>query len=151
MSGLFSTWFTLPTALLCAFLIIIKIRSNSGRNPPGPKQLPLIGNVLDFPKQRPWEVFATWQKLYGGLIPLRLPQNPYQPYSTGDVTYLNVLGTRMLILNSLTACNDLLDKRSAKYSGRPRAVMLCELYVLHGAFIWSCSQYTSIGNLQNRF
>jgi hypothetical protein len=45
----------------------------------------------------------------------------------GDIIFMNILGTRMVVLNSLSACNDLLEKRSSKYSGRPHSVMLAEL------------------------
>lgn len=77
--------------------------------PPGPKPHFLLGNVLDFPYENPWAVYNEWKKQYG------------------DVVYINLLGQPMLILNSLEACQDLLDKRSAKYSDRPRLVMVNEL------------------------
>jgi len=35
------------------------------RLPPGPKQHPIIGNLLNFPKERWDETFAQWQKEYG--------------------------------------------------------------------------------------
>lgn len=44
-------------------------------------------------------------------------------YYSGDVVYLNVLGQPMVVLNSLQAAQDLLDKRSANYSDRPDSVM----------------------------
>jgi hypothetical protein len=33
--------------------------------PPGPKPLPLIGNALDIPTVKGFEVFAEWSKTYG--------------------------------------------------------------------------------------
>jgi hypothetical protein len=39
------------------------------------------------------------------------------------------MGTPMVILNSLQVCTELFDKRSIKYSSRPRQPMLGELYV----------------------
>jgi hypothetical protein len=33
--------------------------------PPGPKGLPLLGNALDWPKERAWEVFTAWGETYG--------------------------------------------------------------------------------------
>lgn len=33
--------------------------------PPGPYGLPLIGNVLNFPKKEAWLVAAQWRKKYG--------------------------------------------------------------------------------------
>ena len=37
----------------------------------------------------------------------------------GEITYLNVVGQKMVILNSSKAAVDLLDKRSSTYSNRP--------------------------------
>ena len=45
----------------------------------------------------------------------------------GDVNYLEVLGQPMVVLNSYAACKDLLEKRGAIYSSRPRLVLLTEL------------------------
>jgi hypothetical protein len=38
----------------------------------------------------------------------------------GDIIHLNVLGQPFIVLNSHQAAVDLLDKRGANYSGRPR-------------------------------
>lgn len=46
---------------------------------------------------------------------------------TGDVNYLEVLGQSLVVLNSYTACKDLLEKRGGIYSSRPRLVLLSEL------------------------
>lgn len=35
--------------------------------PPGPKPLPLLGNLLDFPKQKEPETFERWYREYGTL------------------------------------------------------------------------------------
>jgi hypothetical protein len=40
-------------------------RKKQETNPPGPKPLPLIGNVLNFPVNRQWVTFAEWKKQYG--------------------------------------------------------------------------------------
>jgi hypothetical protein len=36
-----------------------------GRHPPGPSGLPLVGNLLKWPKQKAWLTFARWADLYG--------------------------------------------------------------------------------------
>lgn len=33
--------------------------------PPGPKPFPLIGNVLDMPREKEWETYERWSRQYG--------------------------------------------------------------------------------------
>ena len=68
----------LLTATLCiggvAFLHhwIKVLRNRPGRVIPGPRGLPLLGNILDMPQQKEWETFAEWAKEFGELdeVPL---------------------------------------------------------------------------------
>ncbi|KAI0039781.1 cytochrome P450 [Auriscalpium vulgare] len=69
--------------------------------PPGPKPLPIVGNLFDLPKENSWVVYAGWEKTYGGIISLQ------------------ILGQVVVVLNSQKAIRDLLEKRGAKYSDRP--------------------------------
>lgn len=48
---------------------------------------------------------------------------------SGDVMHLHFLGRSVIVLNSVQAAVDLLDKRSANYSDRPTFVIL-EMFVL---------------------
>ena len=45
----------------------------------------------------------------------------------GDICHLNILGRDIVFINSAKAASDLLDKRGAIYSGKPRLVMVGEL------------------------
>ena len=45
----------------------------------------------------------------------------------GEITYLNVIGREMIILNSSKAAVDLLDKRSSIYSNRPVLLLAGEI------------------------
>ncbi|SJL09908.1 uncharacterized protein ARMOST_13289 [Armillaria ostoyae] len=69
--------------------------------PPGPKGLPLIGNLWDIPAEYPWLTYAKWSATYG------------------DVLYLDTPGSPTIILNSAQATTELLEKRSGNYSDRP--------------------------------
>ncbi|KAE9404451.1 cytochrome P450 [Gymnopus androsaceus JB14] len=77
--------------------------------PPGPKGLPLIGNVLDMPTEKEWETFSQWGDAFG------------------DICSVTVLGQPLIILNSAKVAVDLLDKRSSIYSDRPVLQMGGEL------------------------
>ncbi|KJA22222.1 hypothetical protein HYPSUDRAFT_202249 [Hypholoma sublateritium FD-334 SS-4] len=78
--------------------------------PPGPKGWPLIGNLLDMPSQSEWITYHKWSKELGT-----------------DILYLNVAGTRIIVLDTIEAATDLLEKRSVIYSGRTRLIMCNEL------------------------
>ncbi|GJE86535.1 cytochrome P450 [Phanerochaete sordida] len=105
--------FHLPIYLDIAFAILTVIllkavitRSRQrARYPPGPKGLPIIGNILQMPKEDEWLTFARWGEQYG------------------DIVYLQLLGQPMIILNSAKDAIALLDKRGTIYSDRPMLTM----------------------------
>lgn len=90
----------------------LKSRSNSAARlplPPGPKRDPIIGSVRSFPQDRWYDTFSAWQKTYG------------------DMIYLNLLGTSMLVTNSLKVARDLTEKRGHIYSSRQKDVMVLQV------------------------
>ncbi|KZV67271.1 cytochrome P450 [Peniophora sp. CONT] len=70
--------------------------------------MPIIGNALQV-GALPWFKFSAWRKTYG------------------DILYLNMLGRPVIILNSAKAAGDLLERRSAIYSDRPRLIVASEM------------------------
>jgi len=51
-----------------AFLSILYVYRKtrpSAALPPGPPQAPIVGNVFQLPKERPWLKYAEWAKQYG--------------------------------------------------------------------------------------
>jgi hypothetical protein len=44
-------------------------------------------------------------------------------YTTGPIVYLNMAGRLLVILNTKQVVEDLLDRRSTKYSGRPELIV----------------------------
>ena len=56
------------TALSLAILFFLR-RKKGLPLPPGPKPLPLIGNLLDVPRNKPaWLVYEQWGKKYGKVV-----------------------------------------------------------------------------------
>ncbi|EDR09464.1 uncharacterized protein LACBIDRAFT_190116 [Laccaria bicolor S238N-H82] len=101
-------------ALLCIILLVVlyALRTLAASRidfPPGPRPLPLIGNVHQLPTEHQAETFLDWGLKYG------------------DVLHVHVFGHPMVILSSLQAARELLDKRSSIYSDRPRFVLMSEL------------------------
>jgi len=73
--------------------------------PPGPKKLPLIGNLRDMPREREWLKFAEWGKKYGSIVSV------------------SIFGRNFVIVNDVNVAVDILDKKSRIYSDRPRFPM----------------------------
>ncbi|KAK0194040.1 cytochrome P450 [Armillaria mellea] len=104
-----------PMTLLVFFTFVVLFfyhrfrlhrRQGSLPLPPGPKGLPLIGNLWDIPAEYPWLTYAKWSATHG------------------DVLYLDTPGSPTIILNSAQATTELLEKRSANYSDRSDMHML---------------------------
>ncbi|KAF8661199.1 hypothetical protein AX16_001479 [Volvariella volvacea WC 439] len=53
-----------------------------------------------------------------------------------DILYLNIAGQDVVILNSIDAAEELLERRSASFSSRPRFTMVCELMGWDFSFIF---------------
>ena len=49
--------------------------------PPGPKRLPLIGNLLDMPSEQEWLTFAQWGEKWG-MYPPSLSISPCSSHRT---------------------------------------------------------------------
>ena len=108
--------------------------------PPGPRGFPIIGNILEM-KTGQWLKFAEWHKKYGQFIfskPLSASflRSPVWP---GDLIYLNAAGQPIVVINSQKAAVELLDRRAAIYSDRPRNVIGCE--IMTGGHLFGFSQY----------
>ncbi|KAM5343546.1 hypothetical protein ACJ41O_012083 [Fusarium nematophilum] len=90
-------------------LISYLLACRKGPLPPGPKPAPLIGNLHQLPRSLQWLHLYHWSKQYG------------------PVMHLSMGGQPLIILSTHQAAHDLLNRRSARYSDRPRMVMAGEL------------------------
>jgi cytochrome P450 len=86
-----------------------RIASPKAPYPPGPPGEFLIGNLRQVPHKYAWSTFTEWGRKYGPL------------------TYLEAAHKPLLIINRHEVAIELLEKRAAIYSDRPRFVMTSEL------------------------
>lgn len=100
--------------ILSGAILLLKSRHNGRLKaplPPGPKRLPLIGNLRDMPPKgaREWEHWAKHRELYG------------------PISSVTLFGTNIIIVNDGKAAIDLLEKRGGIHASRPYMVFLMEL------------------------
>ncbi|KAE8340727.1 hypothetical protein BDV24DRAFT_151844 [Aspergillus arachidicola] len=78
--------------------------------PPGPSPIPLVGNKFQIPSKHPWIKFEEWSKVYGPIFTIWLGRRP------------------TVVISDPSIASELLEKRSTKYSTRPRFVTMGEIY-----------------------
>ncbi|KAJ7650752.1 cytochrome P450 [Roridomyces roridus] len=117
---------TLLCSLLLAASTALFLRRRARKLPPlppGPKKLPLVGNLFSLPSHSEWETYAKWSK-----------------ECNSDIIHLDAAGQSIVVLCSLEAAEDLLDKRSGIYSDRARLNMFNDL-VIKDDFMFAFEKY----------
>lgn len=103
----FGTISFLVTWALVDYARVLRLRR---KLPPGPFPLPLLGSFFQIPKYKPW---VTWERMS-------------KEYNNPMITLWN--GHRpVIVCNDAWTISDLLEKRAAIYSSRPRLVTLADL------------------------
>jgi cytochrome P450 len=108
---LLQVFFLLIAGFLLKRIFLDRNNINKLPLPPGPKGLPLLGNVNDLPPPGSKE-YLHWlnhKDLYG------------------PISSLTVLGQTIVIINDKSLAFELLEKRSAIHSGRPAMVFGMEM------------------------
>lgn len=106
-------------AILAYFIWSRQSRARSLPHPPGPPGLPLIGNLRDMPPDPAWTTYLSWSERYGNFSSTQMACRLIIACTLeSDIIRLNVLGRNIIILNSLIASVDLLERRSSIYSDR---------------------------------
>ena len=120
----------IPTWLICAIIALVsyiiykKSTSSSKRLPPGPKPLPLLGNIRDFP-------------------PPGKPEHQHwleHKDVHGPISSVTVMGMTLVIIHDKSIASQLLERNSGKTSGRPTMVMANQLCGYEAIVL--CQSYT---------
>ncbi|TDL15489.1 cytochrome P450 [Rickenella mellea] len=119
----------IATSFVLFYLVSFINTSRKGKLPPGPKGIPFFGNLFQLTKDA-WIDFTEWKSKYGDLI------------------YITVAGQGMLILNSHKVAADLLDRRAAIYSDRPRLIVASE--ILTGGVLIPFARYSDVWRRMRR-
>lgn len=104
----FSWYILLGVALVLPLIILIKDIAKWYRMPPGPLPIPFFGNKI--PVLTPWVHLQNWSKIYGPIFTIWIGRRP------------------TIVISDPQIALDLMEKRSNKYSSRPRSVMMKEVY-----------------------
>ena len=137
LANIFNLITVSPLLILAVFSVrnYIKKRNENPAGlpyPPGPRRLPIVGNLFgikDLGSQ--WLTFTEWSKKYG--VCSRFFRcfcywshgaERSRTHALGDLLYLEILGQKMLVINSEEIAEELLDKRSQTYSDRPQVPMV---------------------------
>ncbi|RPD54777.1 CyP450 monooxygenase [Lentinus tigrinus ALCF2SS1-6] len=117
----------LAVVALCLFVLAIVWRHQSrlrrSRFPPGPPPLPVLGNILDIPREYSATAYRSLFDKYG------------------DIVYLDAVKQSIIVLGTYAAASELLEKRSAKYANRPSLIMVG---LIGGDWIIPYSSYTNV-------
>lgn len=115
-------------ATLIVILTVRYVRSPWRKVPPGPKGLPILGNVFQR-HDNGWMFGTECKRKFGLSISFSLSLSPtlwlftFTMKLSGQMMYSNVFGQPFLVINSPKTAFELLDRRANIYSDRPRYVV----------------------------
>ncbi|CAE6539432.1 unnamed protein product [Rhizoctonia solani] len=118
------------TSLSLALLLYRYWRSTGKskiRHPPSPSSLPFVGNLFSVPSGPEYYAFATLGEQL-----------------KSDIIFLNILGHKIVILNSAEAASEILEKRSALYSDRPSIPMVTDPSLMNWSGLVSLARYNDV-------
>lgn len=93
-------------ALLLSISIFFFSKRRRLSLPPGPRKLPLIGNLLDFPSEYDWLAYGRMADKYGPIMSL------------------SSFGSNLIVISNYATSAEIMEKKSPIYSSRPYIPMV---------------------------
>jgi hypothetical protein len=119
-------WFTWVVVIIAGYLVYNRSTTSKGKGrlPPGPKPLPVLGNIQDFPPPGKLE-YQHW-----------LSHKDVH----GPISSVRAMGMTLVIIHDKKAAHGLLEQTGNKTSGRPTMVMANQLCGYESIVV--CQGYT---------
>jgi len=119
---------------ILGFYLISNLLSRRGNGreaplPPGPKGTFFAGVKAQLATVEPWKTYASWGKQYNCTFPFSLRQETFSVTSITHAAYLapiilfRVYNRSLVVLNTTSAIQTLLNQRAEIYSHRPMSWM----------------------------
>src|SRR5260221_14495661 len=140
LGELFTNYIGLFVALFATVVFVRYIRSPWRSVPPGPRGLPILGNVIQL-RDKKWLLGPDCKHAFSmfSFDVWVVDRDIDQDVFIGDLMYFNVLGQPIIFINSLKVAAELLDKRANIYSDRPNLIVANE--ILCGGLFVAFFQY----------
>ena len=99
-------------------------KRNPAPLPPGPTPLPILGNLFDLPKERPWLTYTEWGKKFGTVLLGTMPEA-----SVRRGTHILSQGTSFISRSSASTSSFLIPARPlSRCSTRRASSILTDLF-----------------------
>ncbi|KAG7094942.1 hypothetical protein E1B28_005744 [Marasmius oreades] len=109
-SNAFNNVYALSLTVSLAAILAFWLFPRNRNFPPSPgRALPFLGHLHIMPTKKTWLTLSQWSK------------------ELGPIFHLNIAGQNIVVLGSHKSASDLLDRRSAIYSERPRNIVAGKL------------------------